>query len=160
MYGLIWTYSQCKSSQTEGALRQEAGRCLCTAAACRDFSHCRLLFRPPRHRPTGLAVPESTLGSPPAGPVFKKGKSAPRWLNLVVAFLFLICPQPVISERDLSAPGSPLLHSNASWWIYQSGGSKLWNIKTWFSRPSWFFFFSVQISKKSLLLPHTLQELL
>lgn len=66
----------------------------------------------------------------------------------------------VISERDRSAPGSPLLHSNASWWIYQSGGSKLWNIKTWFSRPSWFFFFSVQISKKSLLLPQTLQELL
>lgn len=88
---------------------------------------------------TGFSVPDSTLGSPPAGPVFKEGKIAPCWRNLNVAFFVsvLICPQPESLLKEIIQHQEVLSCTlNASWFIYQSGGSKLWNIKTWFSRPS------------------------
>lgn len=68
----------------------------------------------------------------------------------------LICPQPepslkVTSQHQevLSCTLSQLVNSS-KWWV------KLWNIKMRFFPPFLItFFFSVQISKKSLLLPHT-----
>lgn len=53
-------------------------------------------------------------------------------------FLFiLICPQPESLLKEIFQHQEALYCTlNTSWLFYQSVGSKLWNIKTWFSHPS------------------------